>query len=159
MKSPLGAFCQKLGETDNLSYAESLSARVHISVNPLWEKICFEIKPMNNKRGERQISPLLLCLHKFEFLSLAAYRALWSSEVKVLVAQSHPTLCNPTDCSPPVSSVHGILQARILEWVAMPFSRGSSLTQGSNPGLLYWRQILYCLSHQGNPKGLILPMN
>ena len=35
------------------------------------------------------------------------------------------TLCDPTDCSPPGSSVHGILQARILEWVAMPFSRGS----------------------------------
>ena len=40
--------------------------------------------------------------------------------------QSCPTLCDPVDCSPPGSSVHGILQARILEWVAMPFSRGSS---------------------------------
>ena len=46
--------------------------------------------------------------------------------VKVLVAQSCPTLCDPMDCSPSVSSVHGILQARILEWVAIPFSRGSS---------------------------------
>ena len=36
------------------------------------------------------------------------------------------TLCNPMDFTPPGSSVHGILQARILEWVAMPFSRGSS---------------------------------
>ena len=35
-------------------------------------------------------------------------------------------LCDPIDCSPPASSVHGILQARILEWVAIPFSRGSS---------------------------------
>ena len=43
-----------------------------------------------------------------------------------LVAQSCLTLCNPTDCSPPGSSVHGILQARMLEWVAMPSSRGSS---------------------------------
>ena len=42
------------------------------------------------------------------------------------VAQSCPTLCNLMDCSPPGSSVHGILQARILEWVAFPFSRGSS---------------------------------
>ena len=42
-----------------------------------------------------------------------------------LVAQSYQTLCNPMDCSPPGSSVPGILQARILEWVAMPFSRGS----------------------------------
>ena len=46
--------------------------------------------------------------------------------VCVLVAQSCPTLCNPLDCIPPGSPVHGILQARILEWVAMPFSRGSS---------------------------------
>ena len=37
-----------------------------------------------------------------------------------------PTLCDPMDCSPPGSSVHGILQARILEWVAISFSRGSS---------------------------------
>ena len=43
-----------------------------------------------------------------------------------LVAQSCLTLCNPMDCSPPGFSVHGILQARILEWVAMPFSEGSS---------------------------------
>ena len=40
--------------------------------------------------------------------------------------QSCPTLCNPTDCSPPRSSVHGIHQAKILQWVAMPFSRGSA---------------------------------
>ena len=40
--------------------------------------------------------------------------------------QSCWTLCSPMDCSPPVSSVHGVLQARILEWVAIPFFRGSS---------------------------------
>ena len=44
----------------------------------------------------------------------------------VLVTQSCPTLCNPLDCSPPGSSVRGLLQARILEWVAMPSSTGSS---------------------------------
>ena len=43
----------------------------------------------------------------------------------MLVAQSCPTLCDPMDCDPPGSSVHGILQARILEWLAVPFSRGS----------------------------------
>jgi len=41
-----------------------------------------------------------------------------------------PILCEPTDCSPPGSSVHGILQARILEWVFMPSSRGSSQAKG-----------------------------
>ena len=48
------------------------------------------------------------------------------SEVKVLVTQSCLTLCSLTDCSPPGSSVHGISQARVLEWVTIPFSRGSS---------------------------------
>ena len=46
--------------------------------------------------------------------------------VCVFVTWSSPTLCDSEDCSPPGSSVHGILQVRILEWVAMPFSRGSS---------------------------------
>ena len=46
--------------------------------------------------------------------------------MKVLVTQSCSTLCDPVDCGPPGSSVHGILQARILEWVAISFSRGSS---------------------------------
>ena len=40
----------------------------------------------------------------------------------MLVAQSYLTLCNPIDCSPPGSSVYGILWARILEWIAIPFS-------------------------------------
>ena len=46
--------------------------------------------------------------------------------VVVLVDQSCLTLCGLMDCSPPGSSVHGILQARVLEWVATPFSRGSA---------------------------------
>ena len=44
----------------------------------------------------------------------------------MLVTQSCPALCDPMDCSLPGSSVHGILQARILEWVAIPFFRGYS---------------------------------
>ena len=63
----------------------------------------------------------------------------------VKVAQSCPTLCNPMDYT-----VHGILQARILEWVAFPFSRVSSQTQW-NSGFPHCRQILYQLSHQGSP--------
>ena len=46
--------------------------------------------------------------------------------VAAKLLQSCPNLSNPMDCSPPVSSVHGILQARILEWIAISFSRGSS---------------------------------
>ena len=73
------------------------------------------------------------------------------SPLKVLVAQSCPILCNPMDCSPPGSSVHGLLQARILEWVSISFSRGIFLTQGLNLSLLHCKQILYCLSHRESP--------
>ena len=101
--------------------------------------------------------------------------------VKVKVAQSCPTLCDPMDYT-----VHGILQTRILEWVTFPFSKGSSqptspalqadslpaeppekskntgvgslsllqwifLTQESNWGLLHCRWILYQLNYQGSP--------
>ena len=55
------------------------------------------------------------------------------SEVNVLVAQSCPALRDPVDCSPPGSSVHGISQARILEWAAMP-SSGDLPNLGIKPG-------------------------
>jgi len=47
------------------------------------------------------------------------------------ISQSCPTLCDPMDCSPPGSSVHGIFQARILEWVTITFPRGMFPTQGT----------------------------
>ena len=56
--------------------------------------------------------------------------------VCVSVTQSCPTLSNPSDCSLPGSSVLRVLQARILEWIAVPFSRGSSLSR-------YWTQVSY----------------
>ena len=54
-----------------------------------------------------------------------------------LVTQGCLTLCNPMACSPPGSSVHGMLQASTLEWVAMPSSRGSS--PGTEPRSLAWQ--------------------
>ena len=57
-------------------------------------------------------------------------------------------LIEKADCSPPGSSVHGILQARILEWVAMPFFP----RELPDLGLLHYRQILYHLSHQGKKR-------
>ena len=71
--------------------------------------------------------------------------------VKVLVTQCL-TLYDPMDCSPPGSSVHGILPARILEWVAILFSMGIFPTQGLNLGLPHCRQIRCCLNHQGSPQ-------
>ena len=62
--------------------------------------------------------------------------------------QSFPTLCNSVDFSPPGSSIHGILQARILEWVAIFFSRGYSWPRNQTwVSLIVGR--LYHLSHQG----------
>ena len=58
--------------------------------------------------------------------------------IGVLVVQSCPSLCDPMGCSLPGSSVHGILQASLLEGVAVPFS------QVSNTGLPHCSQILYC---------------
>ena len=54
-------------------------------------------------------------------------------------------------CSLPHSSVHGIFQARVLEWVAIPFSGGSSQPRDRTQGLPHCRQMLYCLSHQRSP--------
>ena len=71
-----------------------------------------------------------------------------------MCAQSCPTLCNPMDCSPPGSSVHGIFQARILEWVAMP-PPGDLPDQGSNPHLLHllhWKVGSLPLASPGKPR-------
>ena len=69
-------------------------------------------------------------------------QGLLPSELESEVSQSCPTLCNPMDCSLPGSSIHGIFQARILEWVAVSFSRGIFSTQGLNLGLIHCRQTL-----------------
>ena len=77
----------------------------------------------------RQSDVMCLCF----FLEHSGFTMLFASTVErrasatlCSVVQSRPTLCHPKDCSPPGSSVHGILQARILGWVVMPSSRGSS---------------------------------
>ena len=60
----------------------------------------------------------------------------------VQLLQSCPTLCDPMDCSPPCSSVHEILQARILEWIAISSSRGSSPPRGRVSLIIrpqYWK--------------------
>ena len=66
------------------------------------------------------------------------------------VVRSYPSLCDPRDCSLPGSYVHGIFQARVLEWIAISFYRRIFPTQGLNLGLMHCRQTLYHLSHQGN---------
>ena len=70
-----------------------------------------------------------------------------------LAAKLCPTLAIPMDCSLPASSVHGFLQARILECVDTSFS-GDLPDPEIEPGLLHCRQILYRLSYEGNPGGI-----
>ena len=68
-----------------------------------------------------------------------------------LVAQSCSTPCSPTDCSLPDSSVHGDSPSMNTEVGCHAPLLRIFPTQGSNPGLLHCRQILYCLNHQGSP--------
>ena len=84
------------------------------------------------KNKEEAISPQSTAVHRlcvcrvfFLFFSKETSAVLCCA-VLCWVSQSYLILCDPVDCSLPGSSVHGILQARILEWVAMPSSRGSS---------------------------------
>ena len=70
--------------------------------------------------------------------------------VLCLVAQSCPALCNPMDCSPPGSSVHGDPPGKNTGVRCHACLQGIFPTQGWNPGLLYCRRILYRLSHQGS---------
>ena len=73
----------------------------------------------------------------------AYYTAVESVKLKVLVTQSCLTLCDPIDCCPPVYSVHGILQARIPEWVAIPFSSRSSQPRDRTQVSCVVCQVLY----------------
>ena len=73
--------------------------------------------------------------------------------LSALVTQWCPTLCNPMDCSPSGSSVPGILQARILEWAAVSFSRVSSQDRDWNC-VSCIEGFLYQLNHQGSPDKL-----
>ena len=87
---------------------------------PLWQKVkkslLMKVKEKSEKAGLKL---------NIQTTKIMASSPITSWQIDVLVAQSCPTLCDPMDCSPQGSSVHGILQARILEWVAISFSRGS----------------------------------
>ena len=76
-------------------------------------------------------------------------RPQWSMHAKL--SQTCTILCDPRDCSPPGSSVHGILQARILEWVAMPSSRDLPDPGDGIPISCIGRQLLYHQGHLRSP--------
>ena len=77
-----------------------------------------------------------------------------------LVTKSCPTLCNPMDCSPPSSSVHGIFQARTLEWVTSSYSRVSFWFKDQTHislCLLCWQTDYLPLYHLGSPRETVQP--
>ena len=82
---------------------------------------------------------------------MGTWRRPFSSSVLRLVVQSCPTLCDPMNCSLPGSSVLGDSPGKNTGVGCHALLQGIFPTQGSNPGLLHCRQILYHLSHQGNP--------
>ena len=118
-------------------------SQLHTDTNKQPGKACYRRTPINkhirNKGNEKMLSGedhILITAGKIYQWMLKSVNE--SFEVKhdigrvlkisvcVLVAQSCPTLRDPMDCSLLGSSVHGILQARLLGWVAIPFSKGSS---------------------------------
>ena len=116
---------------------------------------CFNIYIIFFKRWEFFIPLWVSTLNTLSFLYTTQrhFNSSWS--VKVLVAQSCLTLHDPMDCSLPSSSIHGIFQERILEWVAISFSRGSSQPKDQTHISCiscFGRWILYQLSHQGSPQ-------
>ena len=96
------------------------------------------------------LDPLLILIWLFVFLLLSH-----KSSVNILdISQSRSAvwLCHTMDCSLPCSSLRGILQARILEWIAVSFSRGSSQPRDQTQVSCVARWILYHLSHQGSSR-------
>ena len=96
----------------------------HIVIFPLrfpqtWKMFCYSVGPSN--RGDHGYKSPNKCSSK-----LCSFPGLRLFTVLCLVTQLCLTLCNPMDCSPPGSTVQGVLQGRILECVAYPSSRGSS---------------------------------
>ena len=83
------------------------------------------------------------------------FKALEEFVVVQSLSTKYPTLCNPMDYSPPGSSAHGISQTRILELVAISFSRGSSQTRDRTGSLLHWQADSLPLSQQGRTTKLV----
>ena len=141
----------KVAERDSLPIGEPVpTTEAELALSPLWEESAFHpgldcIILLGN--SDATVQGTEAC----RFLALIMGHLVNNNPVvhASLVAQLRLTLCDPMDCSPPGSSVHGISQARILEWVAISFSSGSSWPRDWTC-LLPCRWILYCLSHQGS---------
>ena len=107
-------------------------------------------------RNGHLLSCFIIFFVRFEASTFSFFLLFWTilTAIWCVYAQLFLTLCDPMDCSPPGSSVLGIFQARILEWVAISYSRLIFLTQGSNPNLLcflHWQADSLPLAPPGKP--------
>ena len=121
-------------EIQSLHWGQGVSAPNHWTNHQGSPCLCLLINKSSRDRGNKMMEESV----DMEYMSLPGYLRTKSSRRVILMVlyvcacmhakslQLCLTLCNPMDCSQPGSSVHRVLQARILGWVAMPFSRGSS---------------------------------
>ena len=102
----------------------------YVSIDRWMDKAMIHVNTMESYSALNKISSFAVMWMDLESViqSEANHKNKYGMHVKLI--QSCPSVCDPVDCSPPGSSVHGILQARILEWVTMPLSRGSSWPRG-----------------------------
>ena len=120
----------------------------------LWKYQQLKWYPLCKKYTMKKKTKTNMDSYTTEIKSMLAY---WDSPrqygfaVLGLVAQLCPILCDPMDCSPPGSSVHGDFPDKNTEVGCHAILQGIFPTKGLNPGLLHCRQILYHLSHQGSP--------
>ena len=110
-----------------LSMASVALRHVGSSQTRGWTCVPYTARQLLNHWTTRQVP--IKCILSVEFDEF------WSMDAPMCMfaAQSWLTLCNPKDCSPPGSSVYVISHARILEWVGIPFSRGSSWPRDGRP--------------------------
>ena len=117
---------------------------MHMGLGELWELV------MDREAWRAEVHKELDTTEQLNSLNIYIYRCV-CVKVNVPVTQSRPTLCDPMDCSPPGSSVHGDYPGKNTGVYSHSLLQGIFPTQSLNPGLLHCRLILYHLSHQGRP--------